>query len=97
MSLQHFLEFFDGELMRSDAKPCSRLLRHTAGIYSVGGALEFWVLYQLHFGLFYSFVPLFMSMYLIVQPHLQPFDSSITLAISQRIGIKIDEWEYTIN
>lgn len=40
----------DGELMRSDAKPCSRLMRHTAGIFSVGGALGFWVLCRLHYG-----------------------------------------------
>ncbi|XP_022641016.1 uncharacterized protein LOC106771310 isoform X1 [Vigna radiata var. radiata] len=50
MSLRRFLGFSDGEVMRSDAKPCSRLMRHTAGIYSVGGALGFWILCRLHYG-----------------------------------------------
>ncbi|MED6192101.1 hypothetical protein PIB30_006927 [Stylosanthes scabra] len=50
MSLRRFLGYSDGELMRSDAKPCSRLMRHTAGIFSVGGALGFWVLCRLHYG-----------------------------------------------
>ncbi|QCE07219.1 hypothetical protein DEO72_LG9g2236 [Vigna unguiculata] len=53
MSLRRFLGFSDGEVMRSDAKPCSRLMRHTAGICSVGGALGFWILCRLHYGLFY--------------------------------------------
>ncbi|KAL8245902.1 hypothetical protein R6Q59_007118, partial [Mikania micrantha] len=43
--------FSDGELMRSDSKPCSRLMRHTAGVFSVGGALEFWILCRLHYDL----------------------------------------------
>ncbi|XP_064952922.1 uncharacterized protein LOC135606073 isoform X1 [Musa acuminata AAA Group] len=48
MALRRALGWSDGELMRSDAKPCTRLLRHTAGIFSVGGALAFWVLCRLH-------------------------------------------------
>lgn len=36
--------------MRSDAKPCSRLMRQTAAIFTVGGALGFWVLCRLHYG-----------------------------------------------
>ncbi|KAG9459981.1 hypothetical protein H6P81_004489 [Aristolochia fimbriata] len=34
MALRRFFGLTDGELMRSDAKPCTRLMRHTAGIYS---------------------------------------------------------------
>uniref|UniRef100_A0A804I4U0 SWI/SNF-related matrix-associated actin-dependent regulator of chromatin subfamily A-like protein 1 n=2 Tax=Musa acuminata subsp. malaccensis TaxID=214687 RepID=A0A804I4U0_MUSAM len=49
MALRRALGWSDGELMRSDAKPCTRLLRHTAGIFSVGGALAFWVLCRLHY------------------------------------------------
>ncbi|QHO45443.1 uncharacterized protein DS421_6g179030 [Arachis hypogaea] len=43
-----------------------RLMRHMTGIYNVGGALGFWILCQLYYGLFYSFVPLFMSMHFII-------------------------------
>ncbi|KAG6383248.1 hypothetical protein SASPL_151551 [Salvia splendens] len=50
MALRRMLGFSDGELMRSDAKPCSRLMRHTAGICSVGGALGFWTLCRLYYG-----------------------------------------------
>ncbi|XP_075107937.1 uncharacterized protein LOC107803245 isoform X2 [Nicotiana tabacum] len=50
MALRRMLGYSDGELMRSDAKPCSRLMRQTAGIFSVGGALGFWVLCRLHYG-----------------------------------------------
>ncbi|GJZ88131.1 hypothetical protein Tco_0659913 [Tanacetum coccineum] len=50
MALRRFLGFSDGELMRSDSKPCSRLMRHTAGVFSVGGALGFWILCRLHYG-----------------------------------------------
>ncbi|XP_010276592.1 PREDICTED: uncharacterized protein LOC104611304 [Nelumbo nucifera] len=50
MALRRFFGFSDGELMRSDAKPCSRLMRHTAGVFTVGGALAFWVLCRLHYG-----------------------------------------------
>ncbi|XP_054778820.1 uncharacterized protein LOC129286776 isoform X3 [Prosopis cineraria] len=52
MSLRGFFGFSDGELMRSDAKPCSRLMRQTAGIFTVGGGLAFWILCRLHYGLF---------------------------------------------
>lgn len=55
MALRRLLGFSDGELMRSDAKPCSRLMRQTAGIFSVGGALGFWVLCRLHYGMFCVF------------------------------------------
>ncbi|KAL8229632.1 hypothetical protein R6Q57_014532 [Mikania cordata] len=41
MALRRLFGFSDGELMRSDSKPCSRLMRHTAGVSSVGGALGF--------------------------------------------------------
>ncbi|KAE9446719.1 hypothetical protein C3L33_21382, partial [Rhododendron williamsianum] len=50
MALRRYLGFSDGELMRSDAKPCSRLMRQTAGIFSVGGAFGFWILCRLHYG-----------------------------------------------
>ncbi|THG01949.1 hypothetical protein TEA_028547 [Camellia sinensis var. sinensis] len=50
MALRRFFGFSDGELMRSDAKPCSRLMRQTAGIFTVGGGLGFWVLCRLHYG-----------------------------------------------
>ncbi|CAI0551095.1 unnamed protein product [Linum tenue] len=36
MALRRYFGFSEGELMRSDCKPCSRLMRHTAGIFSVG-------------------------------------------------------------
>ncbi|XWS49504.1 hypothetical protein CRYUN_Cryun12cG0008700 [Craigia yunnanensis] len=50
MALRCLLGWSDGELMRSDAKPCSRLMRQTAGIFTAGGALGFWVLCRLHYG-----------------------------------------------
>ncbi|EOY25224.1 hypothetical protein QUC31_009172 [Theobroma cacao] len=50
MALRRLLGWSDGELMRSDAKPCSRLMRQTAGIFTVGGALGFWVLCRLQHG-----------------------------------------------
>ncbi|XP_074565833.1 uncharacterized protein LOC141822290 isoform X2 [Curcuma longa] len=50
MALRRPLGLSDGELMRSDCKPCTRLMRHTAGIFSVGGALSFWILCRLHYG-----------------------------------------------
>ncbi|KAH0689935.1 hypothetical protein KY289_017293 [Solanum tuberosum] len=53
MALRRMLGYSDGELMRSDAKPCTRLMRQTAGIFSVGGALGFWILCRLHYGSFY--------------------------------------------
>ncbi|KAI0511600.1 hypothetical protein KFK09_012230 [Dendrobium nobile] len=49
MALRRILGWSDGELMRSDAKPCTRLMRHTAGVFSVGGGLTFWVLCRLHY------------------------------------------------
>lgn len=49
MALRRALGWSDGELMRSDAKPCSRLMRQTAGIFTVGGALGFWILCRLHY------------------------------------------------
>ena len=53
MALRRLFGFSDGELTRSDAKPCSRLMRQTAGVFSVGGALGFWILCRLHYGMFY--------------------------------------------
>ncbi|XP_020082618.1 uncharacterized protein LOC109706231 [Ananas comosus] len=50
MALRGPLGWSEGELMRSDAKPCSRLMRQTAAIFSVGGGLAFWVLCRLHYG-----------------------------------------------
>ncbi|KAH7666536.1 hypothetical protein IHE45_12G002500 [Dioscorea alata] len=50
MALRRALGWSDGELMRSDAKPCTRLMRHTAGISSVWGGLSFWILCRLHYG-----------------------------------------------
>lgn len=50
MALRRFFGFSDGELMRSDAKPCSRLMKQTAGIFTVGGGLGFWILCRLHYG-----------------------------------------------
>ncbi|KAL3620702.1 hypothetical protein CASFOL_035614 [Castilleja foliolosa] len=50
MALRRMLGFSDGELMRSDAKPCSRLMSQTATIFSFGGSLGFWVLCRLHYG-----------------------------------------------
>ncbi|KAB5555919.1 hypothetical protein DKX38_006966 [Salix brachista] len=49
MALRRLCGFSDGELMRSDCKPCSRLMRQTAGIFSVGGAFGFWILCRLHY------------------------------------------------
>lgn len=53
MALRRMFGFSEGELMRSDCKPCSRLMRQTAGIFSVGGAFGFWILCRLHYGMFY--------------------------------------------
>ncbi|CAF1727584.1 unnamed protein product [Brassica oleracea var. botrytis] len=50
MALRQMLGWSEGDLMRSDAKPCSRLMRQTAAIFTVGGALGFWVLCRLHYG-----------------------------------------------
>lgn len=50
MALRQKLGWSEGDLMRSDAKPCSRLMRQTAAIFTVGGALGFWVLCRLHYG-----------------------------------------------
>ncbi|EPS70280.1 hypothetical protein M569_04483, partial [Genlisea aurea] len=50
MALRRVLGMSDGELMRSDAKPCSRLVRHTAQVFAVGGAFGFWILARLHYG-----------------------------------------------
>ncbi|KAJ7973211.1 Pentatricopeptide repeat-containing protein [Quillaja saponaria] len=48
MALRRLCGFSDAELM--SAKPCSRLMRQTAGIFTVGGGLGFWILYRLHYG-----------------------------------------------
>ncbi|KAL6627615.1 hypothetical protein ACP70R_031341 [Stipagrostis hirtigluma subsp. patula] len=50
MALRRALGWSEGEVMRPESKPCSRLMRQTAGIFSVGGALAFWVLCRLHYG-----------------------------------------------
>uniref|UniRef100_A0ACD6AGY0 Uncharacterized protein n=4 Tax=Avena sativa TaxID=4498 RepID=A0ACD6AGY0_AVESA len=50
MACRQPLGWSDGEVMRPESKPCSRLMRHTAGIFSVGGALGSWVLCRLHYG-----------------------------------------------
>ncbi|GAB2223488.1 hypothetical protein Droror1_Dr00017629 [Drosera rotundifolia] len=50
MALRKALGYSEGDLMRSDCKPCSRLMRQTAGIFTVGGAFGFWVLCRLHYG-----------------------------------------------
>ncbi|KAK9088956.1 hypothetical protein Scep_028038 [Stephania cephalantha] len=42
-------DFFDEKLCRSDAKLCSRLMRHTVGLYTISGGLAFWVLCRLHY------------------------------------------------
>ena len=80
MSLRRFLGYSDGELMRSDAKPCSRLMRHTAAIYSVGGALGFWVLCRLHYGLFcfLSLASFFFHMHVTQNAN---FESSVILYV----------------
>jgi len=44
MALRQALGWSEGEVMRPESKPCSRLMRQTAGIFTVGGALAFWVL-----------------------------------------------------
>ncbi|KAJ1687708.1 hypothetical protein LUZ63_019098 [Rhynchospora breviuscula] len=50
MALRKPLGWSEGELMRAEAKPCSRLMHQTAAIFSFGGALSFWVLCRLHYG-----------------------------------------------
>ncbi|CBI39669.3 uncharacterized protein LOC117929641 [Vitis riparia] len=50
MALRRLFGFSDGELMRSDAKPCSRLMKQTAGLFTVGGGFAFWILCRLHYG-----------------------------------------------
>nr|CAB3472364.1 unnamed protein product [Digitaria exilis] len=37
MALRRALGWSEGEVMRPESKPCSRLMRQTAGIFSVGG------------------------------------------------------------
>ncbi|CAM8972719.1 unnamed protein product [Rhodiola kirilowii] len=50
MALRQKLGWSEGDLMRSDCKTCSRLMRQTAGIWSFGGGVAFWVLCRLHYG-----------------------------------------------
>nr|ACG41362.1 hypothetical protein [Zea mays] len=50
MALRRALGWSEGEVMRPESKPCSRLMRQTAGIFSVGGGLALWVLCRLHYG-----------------------------------------------
>ncbi|KMZ71342.1 hypothetical protein ZOSMA_182G00320 [Zostera marina] len=50
MALRQALGWSEGNLMRPDCKPCTRLMRHTAGIFTVGGGLSFWILCRLHYG-----------------------------------------------
>ncbi|PKA62269.1 hypothetical protein AXF42_Ash016061 [Apostasia shenzhenica] len=50
MALRRMLGWSDGEVMRSEATPCTQLMRQTAGVMSVGGSLAFWVLCKLHYG-----------------------------------------------
>uniref|UniRef100_A0A7N0U783 DUF7875 domain-containing protein n=1 Tax=Kalanchoe fedtschenkoi TaxID=63787 RepID=A0A7N0U783_KALFE len=50
MALRQKLGWSEGDLMRPDCKTCSRLMRQTAGIWSFGGGIGFWVLCRLHYG-----------------------------------------------
>lgn len=50
MALRRLFGFSEGEVSRADIKPCSRLMRHAAGISTVGGGLGFWILCRLHYG-----------------------------------------------
>lgn len=50
MSLRQFFGLSNGELMRPDAKPCSAMMRQTASIFCIGGALAFWTLSRVHYG-----------------------------------------------
>uniref|UniRef100_A0A0A8ZZ50 DUF7875 domain-containing protein n=1 Tax=Arundo donax TaxID=35708 RepID=A0A0A8ZZ50_ARUDO len=50
MALRQALRWSEGEVMWPESKPCSWLMRQTAGIFSVGGALALWVLCCLHYG-----------------------------------------------
>ncbi|KAF5174872.1 40S ribosomal protein [Thalictrum thalictroides] len=50
MAMRKWLGFSEGEISRSDCKPCSRLMRHTAGIFTFGGGMSFWILCRLHYG-----------------------------------------------
>lgn len=66
MALRQKFGWSEGDLMRSDCKSCSRLMRQTAGIWSFGGGIGFWILCRLHYGLFlhllcYCFVLLLFS------------------------------------
>ncbi|KAI3854948.1 hypothetical protein MKX03_009106 [Papaver bracteatum] len=40
MALRRVLGLSDGELMRANAKPCSRLMDHTAIVFTFGGAMS---------------------------------------------------------
>jgi hypothetical protein len=51
MALRKKLGWSEGELMRAESKPCSRLMRQTAALFSFGGALSFWALCRLHYGI----------------------------------------------
>ncbi|CAM8880768.1 unnamed protein product [Rhodiola kirilowii] len=55
MALRQKLGWSEGDLMRSDCKTCSRLMRQTAGIWSFGGGVAFWVLCRLHYGWIFCF------------------------------------------
>jgi hypothetical protein len=72
MALRRALGWSEGEVMRPESKPCSRLMRQTAVIFSVGGGLAFWVLCRLHYGKYsypssfkYSYSPSFDSVDLV--------------------------------
>ncbi|KAF9600172.1 hypothetical protein IFM89_004996 [Coptis chinensis] len=56
MALRRWMGFSEGELSRADCKPCSRLMRHTAGIFTFGGGMSFWILCRLHYGIFPTFL-----------------------------------------
>jgi hypothetical protein len=47
MALRNALGWSEGDVMRPESKPFSRLMSQTAGIFS--GALAFWVLCRLHY------------------------------------------------
>lgn len=99
MALRRALGWSDGELMRSDAKPCSRMMRHTAGIFSVGGALGFWVLCRLHYGPsllfpFSSFFHIFLKFcFLSVSTQSSIFDCKcLSFFFSSWFLLSFEEW-----
>lgn len=94
MALRQTLGWSEGEVMRPESKPCSRLMRQTSGIFSVGSALAFWVLCRLHYGhnSYQSSSPIFS---IFVEPF-YAWSLPIKLSSSYRFQVNLanERWNY---